>query len=93
MSEARRQQMAQNPAGPVPPPNTYTSGDVGIARQDFKVRDSIDDENSYERIGAKLWALGSSVAIWVDDSVAVDWDYDCDGTIDQPAPYEALWFR
>lgn len=92
LSESPRQQMAQSPAGPMPPPNTYTSGDVGIARQDFKVRDSIDDENSYERIGAKLWALGSSVAIWVDDSVAVDWDYDCDGTIDQPAPYDAYGF-
>jgi hypothetical protein len=31
-------------------------------------------------VDAKLWALGTSVAIWVDRDVPIDWDYDCDGT-------------
>ena len=79
-------------AGPVAPPTTYTSAHIGIARQDFKVRDSIDDENSYERTGAVLWAIGSSVSIWVDEAVAVDWDQNCDGTIDVPAATDAYGF-
>ena len=41
-------------------------------------------KTSSERIGAVLWAIGSSVSIWVDESVAVDWDQNCDGTIDVP---------
>ncbi len=77
---------------PVAPPTIYTTAHIGIARQDFKVRDSITDENSYERIGAVLWALGSSVSIWVDESVAVDWDQNCDGTIDVPAATDAYGF-
>ena len=79
-------------SGPVAPPSTYTSAHIGIARQDFKVRDSIDDETSYERTGAVLWAIGSSVSIWVDEAVAVDWDQNCDGTIDVPAATEAYGF-
>ena len=79
-------------SGPVAPPTTYTSAHIGIARQDFKVRDSIDDETSYERTGAILWAIGSSVSIWVDEAVAVDWDQNCDGTIDVPAATEAYGF-
>ena len=82
-----------DPSSPVPPPIAeYSSTDIGVARQDFKVRDSLSDEESYEHIGATLWALGSSVSIWVDDSVAIDWDYDCNGTIDLPAQYEAYGF-
>ena len=78
--------------GPIAPPSIYTSANIGTARQDFKVRDSITDEGSYERIGAVLWALGSSVSIWVDESVAVDWDQNCDGTIDIPAATDAYGF-
>ena len=79
----------QPPAVPPPP---FTSADVGIARQEFSVRDSLDDEMSYERIEAKLWAVGDTVAIWVDEAVAIDWDYDCDGTIDQPAVFDSFGF-
>jgi hypothetical protein len=78
---------------PTPPSETaYSQTDIGIARQDFIVRDSLTDETSYERIGATLWALETSVAIWVDDSVAIDWDYECDGLIDFPAQYNAYGF-
>jgi len=84
--------LASTTGVPVAPPTAYTSAHIGIARQDFKVRDSIDDENSYERTGAVLWALGSSVAIWVDEAVAVDWDQNCDGTIDVPAATDAYGF-
>ena len=82
----------QSETDAVAPPTIYTSAHIGIARQDFKIRDSITDENSYERIGAVLWALGSSVSIWVDESVAVDWDQNCDGTIDVPASTDAYGF-
>ena len=84
-----RVKSVQPPAVPPPP---FTSADVGIARQEFSVRNSLDDEMSYERIESKLWAVGDTVAIWVDESVAIDWDYDCDGTIDQPAIFDSYGF-
>ncbi len=71
----------QPPAGPPPPLST---SDIGVKQDDFRVRNNPDDEESVEYITATLWAVGDSVAIWVDDDHPIDWDYDCDGTIDQP---------
>lgn len=68
------------PDGPAPPP--LDASDVGTARQEFRVRDSVTDDSSFDLVDAKLWALGDTVAIWVDDDVAIDWDYECDGVVD-----------
>ncbi|MFT5686429.1 MAG: hypothetical protein ACI8RZ_007385, partial [Myxococcota bacterium] len=68
------------PVGPLPP---LSSGDVGSTQDDFRVRNELEDEESVEYITATLWAVSSSVAIWVDDDQPIDWDYECDGTIDQ----------
>jgi hypothetical protein len=71
---------AANPDGAPPPP--LDASDVGTARQEFRVRDSVTDDSSFDLVDAKLWALGDTVAIWVDDDVAIDWDFECDGVID-----------
>lgn len=68
------------PEGAPPPP--LDAADVGTARQEFRVRDSATDDSSFDLVDAKLWALGDTVAIWVDDDVAIDWDYECDGVVD-----------
>lgn len=69
-----------SPDGAPPPP--LDASDVGTARQEYRVRDSVTDDSSFDLVDAKLWALGDTVAIWVDDDVAIDWDYECDGVID-----------
>ena len=69
-----------SPEGAPPPP--LDASDVGTARQEFRVRDSITDDSSFDLVDAKLWAFGDTVAIWVDDDVAIDWDYECDGVVD-----------
>ena len=66
--------------------------DIGVAREEFKVRDSLDDADSYQRVEAKLWAVGDKVNIWVDENLAIDWDFECDGIIDQSHPYPAYGF-
>lgn len=76
---AGRLDRVQPPAAPPPP---LDASDVGVARQEFRVRDSITDDSSFDLVDAKLWALGDTVAIWVDDDVAIDWDYECDGVVD-----------
>ncbi len=76
---ASRLSNVQPPAAPPPPLET---SDVGVARQEFRVRDSLTDDSSFDLVDAKLWALGDTVAIWVDDDVAIDWDYECDGVVD-----------
>lgn len=43
-------------------------------------------------MNATLWALGTYVAIWVDDSVAIDWDEDCDGFPEHPAARNSYGF-
>ena len=68
---------------PVAPPATY---EVGVSRQSFRVRNDVEDSGSYAKITATLWGLGDSVAIWVDDDVAIDWDQGCDGTLDEVDP-------
>lgn len=68
---------------PVGPPPPLASADIGVTQDDFRVRNDLEDEESIGYITATLWAVSSSVAIWVDDDQPIDWDYDCDGVIDQ----------
>ena len=70
----------QPPVGPPPP---LSSGDIGVAQDDFRVRNELEDDTSIEYITATLWAVSESVAIWVDNDQPIDWDYDCDGNIDE----------
>ncbi|MCB9745652.1 MAG: hypothetical protein H6740_23950 [Alphaproteobacteria bacterium] len=80
---------AQRPVGP---PTTYTQGDIGVARQTYNVNSQFEgDETSPVR--SRLWAIGDFVYIWVDEEVPIDWDYDCDGVVDQPAAYNAYGFN
>ena len=89
--EAHR--MTHNPVQPpLLPPPPYTSNDIGFARKEYKVRDSLDDEDSYEKIETILWAVGTNVNIWVDESVYIDWDFECDGVIDQEAFNDSYGF-
>ena len=66
-------------ASPPPPPSLSTD-DIGSAEEEFSVRNSLTNDESYEVLHATLWGLGDYVAIWVDDEVAIDFDEDCDGT-------------
>jgi hypothetical protein len=72
---------ARPPASPPPPP-LLEADDVGSVRDEFLVRKDLEDTTEYETISATLWALGTNVAIWVDDDVAIDWDVDCDGVLE-----------
>ncbi len=45
-----------SPDGAPPPP--LDASDVGTARQEFRVRDSVTDDSSFDLVDAKLWALG-----------------------------------
>ena len=93
LEEAKEEGRISRVLPPNLPPPPYTSSDIGPnTRENFKVRDSLDDEESYERIEAILWAVGDNVNIWVDDTVAIDWDFECDGIIDQPSLYPSYGF-
>jgi hypothetical protein len=70
----------------------YAEGDIGIATQEFHVRDDMDHADSYAVVDATLWAIGTSVAIWVDNDAAIDWDYTCDGVVDEIDPRNAYGF-
>ncbi|MCB9763148.1 MAG: hypothetical protein H6739_25450 [Alphaproteobacteria bacterium] len=89
-----RQRLAQRhrPQGFAPPP-PYDQTDIGIAREEFNVRDHFTQDESITPVTSRLWAVGEYVAIWVDDEVPIDWDYDCDGVIDEPARYNAYGFN
>ncbi len=71
-----------------PPPMPLAVGD----EDEFHVRSDISDDSQYEAVMATLWALGDTVAIWVDQSVNIDHDVECDGIIDYPAEYDAYGF-
>lgn len=91
---ARRNPQARQPVRPpASPPPPLTGADIGIAGDEFLVRDNFTSETSITPVNATLWALGDYVAIWVDNEVPIDWDYDCDGTVDQPARYDAYGFN
>lgn len=79
-------QAARLPAIPL------VDADVGAVHEEFLVRNDLEDDLSYSPVLATLWALGDNVAIWVDDDVALDWDFDCDGVIDQPSQYDSYGF-
>lgn len=80
-------------ARPDIPRSSLTSSDVGSAGDEFLVRDNFTSESSNTPVNATLWALGDYVAIWVDNEVPIDWDYDCDGVVDLPARYDAYGFN
>ncbi|RME25849.1 MAG: hypothetical protein D6798_08015 [Deltaproteobacteria bacterium] len=91
---ALRQAIRSGVLGPAtpPPPAPYDATDIGTAQREFRVRNSLVDETSYSASSATLWAIGETVAIWVDDTVPIDWDIDCDGVVDVADPYDAYGF-
>ncbi len=74
------------------PPPDLSSADIGVAADEFEVRSDFTNDQTYDTVAATLWALGETVAIFVDDRAPIDWDYDCDGEIDQPADNPAYGF-
>ncbi len=80
--QASRASSQPEPASP-PPPMPEDDLEVGVTLREFHVRGAIDDDSSYQLATGTLWALGDTVSIWVDDSVGIDWDYECDGVIDE----------
>lgn len=90
-----REQIASGdirPAAATLPPPPYDETDIGTATREFRVRNSLTNEDSYTASSATLWAIGDTVAIWVDDDVPIDWDVDCDGSVDISHPYDAYGF-
>ncbi len=79
------------PTPPVFHRDALSTDDVGVTQDEFWVRTNMVDQEWASK-DATLWALGDHVAIWVDNEVAIDWDTDCDGTVDVPAPYDAYGF-
>jgi len=77
---------------PKAPPPSLDSSSIGTEADEFFVRNDVNDSNSFAVVDATLWGLGEYVAIWVDDDVAIDWDFECDGVIDQPSSYPAYGF-
>lgn len=75
-----------------PPPPALESADIGSESDEFFVSDDSEDSESYKVVDATLWGLGEYVAIWVDNDVAIDWDFECDGVIDQPHQFDAYGF-
>jgi hypothetical protein len=75
-----------------PPPPSLESADIGSESDEFFVSDDLEDTSSYKVVDATLWGLGEYVAIWVDNDVAIDWDFECDGIIDQPHQFDAYGF-
>lgn len=66
----------------VPRRDELFDDDIGATTDTFNVRTEMDDD-VWETKDATLWALGEHIAIWVDNEVAIDWDFECDGVIDQ----------
>lgn len=58
-----------------PPP--YAESDVGSAVQEFRVRNDLDDETSGTTVRARLWAVGDTVTIWVDEFMPFEVIDDC----------------
>lgn len=76
---------------PAPPP-ALGIDDIGETEREFRVRNDLQDDETYTLVDATLWAVGDSVAIWVDNDVPIDWDYECDGLVDQEDAYDAYGF-
>ena len=86
--KAEREQAGQQQPPPPPPPDLQ----VGVTSDQFQVRDDLANSGSFETLNATLVALGETVAIWVDASVPLDWDHECDGIIDEYDPNGAFGF-
>jgi hypothetical protein len=68
-------------SAPLPPP--VDTSEVGVTTAEFAVADDVTDLDSCQVITAKLWGTGEYVNIYVDEDVPIDWDYECDGVIDE----------
>ncbi|HJN73657.1 MAG TPA: hypothetical protein QGF58_06950, partial [Myxococcota bacterium] len=66
-----------------PPQPPYSESDVGGSESEFHIRNDFEDRKSYTVVTATLWAVGTNVTIWVDNDHAIDWDYDCNGIVDE----------
>lgn len=75
----------------VPRRETLEDGDIGMLVDIFRVRNEMDSEG-WQPKDATLWALGDHIAIWVDNEVPIDWDYECDGLVDERDEYQAFGF-
>ncbi len=64
------------------PPPPMPELEVGETTEQFRVRGSLSDESVVSTTNGTLAALGETVAIYVDDRIGLDWDYECDGIID-----------
>lgn len=84
---------AARPVATPPPAVNYTEADVGVASTEFRVRDSVEDEDTFQLVAAKLWAVGTTVNIFVDTEWPIDWDRECDGSIDVVDPRGAQGFN
>ncbi|MBM4393310.1 MAG: hypothetical protein FJ090_19470 [Deltaproteobacteria bacterium] len=80
------------PAVNTPRRDVLDSADIGMLEDVFRVRSHIEKSTEYEVKDGTLWALGDNVAIWVDNEVYIDWDYECDGVIDEAHQYETFGF-
>ncbi len=80
------------PAVNVPRRDVLDSADIGVVEDVFRVRTEMEKSTEYAVKDATLWALGDNVAIWVDNEVYIDWDYECDGVVDEAHPYETFGF-
>lgn len=83
--------LASNVHPIVPRRDTLEDADVGSLVDIFRVRTEMDTEG-WEPKDATLWALGDHIAIWVDNEVPIDWDYECDGLVDEADQYQAFGF-
>ncbi len=86
--QAERAAAGEQAPPPPPPPDL----EVGYDTDQFQVRSDLSNASEYEVTTATLAALGETVAIWVDNTVPIDWDYDCDGVIDLEDPDGAYGF-
>ncbi|MDP6933165.1 MAG: hypothetical protein QGG40_09625, partial [Myxococcota bacterium] len=77
-------------AGPVPPP--WDDEDIGVQSASYRVRTDLNDETAYADVQATLVTYGENVAFWLDDDVAMDWDTDCDGSVDEDADLDGDGF-
>lgn len=76
-----------------PPAVTYTEADIGVAATEFRVRDAVEDDETFQLVAGRLWAVGSAVNIFVDTEWPIDWDRECDGIIDVVDPRGAQGFN
>ncbi|MBK7755934.1 MAG: hypothetical protein IPI35_05895 [Deltaproteobacteria bacterium] len=91
LGQSRQPKLRRPLATPMPAP-AVSEDDIGTKITEFRVRDDYSSAKSVSSITATLWALGSKIAIYVDDEVPIDWDYECDGVVDSYAVYDSYGF-